>query len=918
MAEVRRWAATLGPTKSVELALGPEFSSEAKASQRYNRQISDALALHKAIASVAPALRGLLSRNRDLLSVCLGTRVAARLRPSPEDLGGLFALVDRLNALTHLQIVLYPSADGTVTLAEARALATVLNARRGPGKKPVDALGAANLVPLVELEGGAIIREILRNGVADLRLEASSREIFHEIEAGRLPSRKAWVGQVRHIAMLTCNRPELLEPNLRSYLDNLKEYGRSEVGVVVFDDSSSTNADRNKAIVSRLEGEGFNVQYFGPDEKTLARRHLEHRLRDADRDKVSVSLLDRMLGFHDENGTWHGSTASQRNWISLLFAGRRILSVDDDTQPKVLDASDAQVRHNGRCLAAERDVLRQVLSQPVVDAQPYGIKGSLANSGALAPEGEDSVLENMIHRFASDWSDPVPFPEFLARKAFRRDPQEHALRSVDVVGIAESFDNTPVAARFSGHQDVAAAQVIRSFVNRDRETRDALEGNIDKGSVDRDEYPLRHRDFFRGSMFAGSSSLDGIDVCIPGRNQDYTLKLSRLITSNRRISPRGDPNFAHYHERGPRHTNQPRAAIEEAVMNEVNVMIAELARRCQLGTPNFSLESFLATSEDELSKVAAALTPERNERLSRTLQRLTDELPRIERKIGRLETLRQKIDVGMASSSLRSAPEAPGQELVGDYVSWYYDLFCDWILPPAYHDIRDYKSLADAWRDGESASEAVMEKCSRSRTFLSRFDEGQAEFARLKGLDLAARRAEVLRLDDEIEALLRKDSRTPWSELRAIVDDSYVHPAKVAKLARLDPDSATEEEKHEAIEAYSRETAHTSHAKAPNIEDLVAWARGELARRLARVPPEILPDLASFREEVSSLRDRSIQLRTEIQEALAGRPDVTPEAQLNDTVTAMGERAIAQASDLLAMIRAMYVLQANLDALEEQ
>ena len=130
------------------------------------------------------------------------------------------------------------------------------------------------------------------------------------------------------------------------------------------------------------------------------------------------------------------------------------------------------------------------------------------------------------------------------------------------------------------------------------------------------------------ACFAGSSSPRRNRCLHSGRNQDYTL-VSRLITpiveyrlEVTQISP------TIISERGPRHTNQPRAAIEEAVMNEVNVMIAELSRRCQLGTPNF-LESFLATSEEAFQKSpAAALTPAQQAAL-RPYKGRYDELPRI-------------------------------------------------------------------------------------------------------------------------------------------------------------------------------------------------------------------------------------------------------------------------------------------------
>ena len=127
-----------------------------------------------------------------------------------------------------------------------------------------------------------------------------------------------------------------------------------------------------------------------------------------------------------------------------------------------------------------------------------------------------------------------------------------------------------------------------------------------------------------------------------------------------------------------------------------------------------------------------------------------------------------------------------------------------------YHDIRDYV-LADAWRDGElRVRSGDGKKCSRSkgRSYPDSMKVRPGSVMPQRA-DLAARRAEYFGLGRRIgSAPSLQGFAGRRGQLRAIVDDSYVHPAKVAASRGWIRTAPTEEEKHEGVEAYSRETAH--------------------------------------------------------------------------------------------------------------
>ncbi len=259
------------------------------------------------------------------------------------------------------------------------------------------------------------------------------------------------------------------------------------------------------------------MRIIGTAEKAQMRAVIDRMLKRtvATDDANAKSTVDALLGWYDGDA-WKGSAAEQRNWASLLFAGARVLTVDDDTQPATLTTSMTQTRRDARTFASE---LR-------------------ATHGA---------------RYFN--------PSIRINEAT-------TVRPIDIIGTAERLPPSRTwSAQFTGDFDTAAKGVIEDML-RQKQPGKPVRGFTGKSTQ------------FSGSTFVTTNDVGGFECAtLRTRNQDFQLALTRRITSGLERNPEAwGASFVHYHERGPRFTDQPRAMREEGEASIINGVLSSLAK----------------------------------------------------------------------------------------------------------------------------------------------------------------------------------------------------------------------------------------------------------------------------------------------------------------------------------------------------
>ncbi len=123
------------------------------------------------------------------------------------------------------------------------------------------------------------------------------------------------------VAILTCDRPQLLKRLLESLVDNERRHG-NRYHYLVFDDSRRIEHQRqNRALVQALREEGYRASYEGPEEQA-----------------ARVQALTEALPEHREVIRWllareekHRITTGRLgNHMLLATVGERFLHMDDD------------------------------------------------------------------------------------------------------------------------------------------------------------------------------------------------------------------------------------------------------------------------------------------------------------------------------------------------------------------------------------------------------------------------------------------------------------------------------------------------------------------------------------------------------------------------------------------------------------
>lgn len=504
-AEVSACEAALAPSGKTA-----ELSPRVLAIQRYNRTLGSAYCLADALGREVPGFKKKLPRQSELLEVLLGTRKEVTFPCTSEsDWRELIIAVERTRHLTTVDINVVLESPGIITLELDREPA---------------ALPASDLADAVRAFSGK-----------------------------KVPYAR-WEGEVKQLAVLTCDRPQELERCLNGYLENFRRYHREGLPITVWDDSGPIAAKQNQALVKAFQARGIPVTYVGVKEKEKLRARMEKGLvRKLNKPASEVkTALDELLGVRRADGGWQGSAGKQRQWIATFTAGTRSLVVDDDTLPCVADNDPEELSR----------------------AAGFGARHLARMSAGLGTghqiSGEDLVSPYLRTRV------PVPI-------------------HYDMVGAAEAENPHHLAAAgFTFHKDTGGMQVVEAFLSQGAEAAGALQGDLQPVTVENRTDKTR----FSGSAYVTPLDIDFLGLNLSsGRNEDFAL--GEFFTALTGQENKGSHRFLHFHQRGLRHTNQARAYFEESLNTCVIIRVKTLLQEVLTITP--------ASANDPMALSAAAL-----------------------------------------------------------------------------------------------------------------------------------------------------------------------------------------------------------------------------------------------------------------------------------------------------------------------
>lgn len=173
--------------------------------------------------------------------------------------------------------------------------------------------------------------------------QAEISQIFNKfIEQGFMISAKDLVASLQYkgraahqtplfgILVRTCDRPKQLARLVKSLAENESHHGRRYRYLVVDDSRNSENIAENQALVGRISKDhGLDIHYHGREVQqkliaTLSGAFPEHQ-----------GIIQWLLGDHEEDTGFSGGRLW--NYMLLLTAGKRFLTIDDDMicQPRL-------------------------------------------------------------------------------------------------------------------------------------------------------------------------------------------------------------------------------------------------------------------------------------------------------------------------------------------------------------------------------------------------------------------------------------------------------------------------------------------------------------------------------------------------------------------------------------------------------
>jgi hypothetical protein len=147
----------------------------------------------------------------------------------------------------------------------------------------------------------------------------------------------------------------------------------------------------------------------------------------------------------------------------------------------------------------------------------------------------------------------------------------------DLLGVLEGEGPALASARYTGHPDRRAALLLERFFDFTEDSVTVCEAGLAPRPARRPG-PERDRRKFRGGAFATGGSLDAVEFAVrAGRNEDFSLALSQLVTSRRRLRPAECAAAYIRHERGTRHCGPFVAHRQEREGDRVDAILEDIA-----------------------------------------------------------------------------------------------------------------------------------------------------------------------------------------------------------------------------------------------------------------------------------------------------------------------------------------------------
>lgn len=137
------------------------------------------------------------------------------------------------------------------------------------------------------------------------------------------------------LAILTCNRPEILKECILAYISNFQKFYHKDIKIIIFDDSDFFYAKKNKIIVEEIKTIYPNLIYLDKFKKN----ELINGLVNKSIQKIShldMKMIKYYIYYTFGGNEFKSSYGRNRNFISFYLKGKNYISVDDDSKPIVL------------------------------------------------------------------------------------------------------------------------------------------------------------------------------------------------------------------------------------------------------------------------------------------------------------------------------------------------------------------------------------------------------------------------------------------------------------------------------------------------------------------------------------------------------------------------------------------------------
>jgi len=174
----------------------------------------------------------------------------------------------------------------------------------------------------------AIIQEDFDNNNLEIK-----KEFIQSIEKNEVSF--SAVNNINILAILTCNRPQILKECILSYISNFKKFSHDNIKIIVFDDSDFFNAKKNKDIIDEIKNIYPNLQYIDKLKKNefingLINKSLQNF------SQLNPNELKFYIYYTFGGNEFQSSYGRNRNFISFYLKNKNYISIDDDSKPIVL------------------------------------------------------------------------------------------------------------------------------------------------------------------------------------------------------------------------------------------------------------------------------------------------------------------------------------------------------------------------------------------------------------------------------------------------------------------------------------------------------------------------------------------------------------------------------------------------------